>query len=256
MKQVNLRGRFYGTVMRSVVMLLVLILFLVLIPQAIILENQKFIINHTSATGVDVAKVLISFGIVGVLLYFAYSSETQLPKTTKDTKFRWMGLIVSSVVHIAVIFIAYSYLLQFAINRGQINQVFNAIFLVLLCVPVFRGGGALYKTINLFIAEAESKFGEADKLIKCSQCDMSNSPSAKFCENCGNKLSWTLEVQKSIVCDRCEYENDSSAKFCANCGNKFSNITNRLQAITCRQCGAENGANVKFCNKCATDLSS
>lgn len=257
MKQDNLKGKFYGNAARSVVILLVLILFLALAPQAIMLQNQTVFtnsINKIKVTGVDVATVLISFGIMGVLLYFAYTAETQLPKINKGTKYAWLGLIISSVVHITVIFIAYMYLLEFVTDRfGKVNQIFNAISLILLCVPLYRGGSALFKTIDLFTKDVERAFGGSSQMIRCQQCDTENDPNVKFCANCGNKLQVPTEVQKTIACNQCGKENDASAKFCDNCGNKFSHAQ---QPATCPQCGAENGANVKFCNKCGTGLTS
>jgi DNA-directed RNA polymerase subunit M/transcription elongation factor TFIIS len=255
MKQDNLKGKFYGNVVRSVVILLVLILFLALVPQAIMLQNQTVFtnsINKIKVTGVDVATVLISFGIMGVLLYFAYTTETQLPRINKGTKYAWLGLIISSVVHIVVIFIAYMYLLEFVTDRfGKVNQVFNAISLILLCVPLYRGGSALFKTIDLFTKDVERAFGAPNQMLKCQKCDMENDPNVKFCANCGNKLQAPVEIQKTIACNQCGKENDASAKFCDDCGNKLAHTQ---QPVICPHCGAENGGNVKFCNKCGTGL--
>jgi hypothetical protein len=253
MKQVNLKGKYYGNTVRSVFILLVLILFLALVPQAIMLKNQIVVINKENVTGVEIAKVLISFGIVGVLLYFAYISETQLPKINRGTKYVWLGLIISSVVHIAVIFIAYMYLVQFVTDRlGKVDQIFNATSLVLLCIPLYRGGGALFKTIELFTKDVEKAFDGINQSIRCHQCDTENDPFVKFCANCGSKLQSPEELRQTIVCNQCGKVNAASAQFCDNCGNNFASG----QVVACPQCGAGNGANVKFCNKCGTGLTS
>lgn len=189
---------------------------------------------------------------MGVLLYFAYITETQLPRINKGTKYAWLGLIISSVVHIVVIFIAYMYLLEFVTDRlGKVNQVFNAISLILLCVPLYRGGSALFKTIDLFTKDVERAFGAPSQMLKCQKCDMENDPNVKFCANCGNKLQAPVEIQKTIACNQCGKENDASAKFCDDCGNKLAHAQ---QPVICPHCGAENGGNVKFCSKCGTGL--
>lgn len=54
-----------------------------------------------------------------------------------------------------------------------------------------------------------------EKNLFCSQCGNKLKPSAKFCENCGEKVS------KTNICSNCGMENSSSAKFCENCGNKL-----------------------------------
>jgi Double zinc ribbon len=46
--------------------------------------------------------------------------------------------------------------------------------------------------------------------MKCSKCQFENSPSAKFCVECGGKLA--------IVCQNCTTSNHPNHKFCSNCG--------------------------------------
>ena len=49
--------------------------------------------------------------------------------------------------------------------------------------------------------------------IKCPKCGFVNPPGAKFCMNCGAKLT--------KKCPKCGYENPPNAKFCLNCGAKL-----------------------------------
>ena len=121
MAQANLKGKFYGSAMRSVITVVILSLLLAVVSQVTILKNQTFDINDTLVNGVDAAKVLLSLIIVGVLLNFAYVCETLFPRIV-ERRFKHVGLIISSALHIAVIFIAYSYLVHFATDdMGNVN---------------------------------------------------------------------------------------------------------------------------------------
>lgn len=48
----------------------------------------------------------------------------------------------------------------------------------------------------------------------CPNCHTALLADAKFCFNCGEKLS-------GKICSKCHFENVNGAKFCANCGEKF-----------------------------------
>ncbi len=52
--------------------------------------------------------------------------------------------------------------------------------------------------------------------IRCPQCGTANPADAKFCNNCGAKLSGTIK------CPTCGTENPPGAKFCSNDGTKLS----------------------------------
>jgi hypothetical protein len=148
MKELNLRKKkFYSATMRSFILLVVLFILLAVSEDIKMLQNQKIILNkgelnQTIITGVSIAKALLTLFIVSILLNFAYVAETQLPFII--SKIPQSGLVVSSAVHIGVIFIAYFNLLEVATERNTVNQVFNAVFLLLLCIPLFSGGKALY----------------------------------------------------------------------------------------------------------------
>jgi len=245
MKQINLRQNFYSSIIRSVLILLALILLLVLAPQATMLHNQKLTINDTTVSGVEIARVLISLFIVSILLNFAYVCETLLPKIV-ERRFKHGGLVISSALHIAVIFIAYSYLVHFATDdTGNVNQVFNASFLLLLCIPLIRGGIAINGLIKDLTGTLETNS------IKCDNCGANNDQLAKFCKDCGKPLSSIPSSPVTVICNKCGLENDASSKFCANCG---SVLPTKSQYIICPQCGAENKQGAKYCIDCGSAL--
>lgn len=53
------------------------------------------------------------------------------------------------------------------------------------------------------------------KSVFCPECGQELSADAKFCNNCGRKISGTK------VCPECKTENNASAKFCQNCGTRI-----------------------------------
>jgi hypothetical protein len=253
MKSINLKGKFWAAAMRSASTVILLILFLLLAPQVDILKNQHVVINNTIKTGVEVARVLISLIIVGVLLNFAYISESQLPQIIP---YKPVGLIIASVIHIIVIFVAYYYLLPFAKDRlGNVNQIFNIIFLIMLCVPLYRGGVALNKLIGEIANKAvEPLHSSIDRSLKCEGCGVENDdPSAKFCKNCGKLLSLPQVSFLPVVCNNCNYKNEPSAKFCANCGFSLLDVPVKPQITKCLQCDAEIKLGTKYCPGCGTE---
>ena len=233
MKELNLRKKkFYSATMRSFILLVVLFILLAVSEDIKMLQNQKIILNkgelnQSIITGVHIAKALLTLFIVGILFNFAYVAETQLPFII--AKVPQSGLVISSAVHIGVIFIAYINLLEVATERNGVNQVFNAVFLLLLCVPLFRGGKALYEGIDRFANETTKVFDES--------------------KSSNNNTS------QSIVCKNCSTENDISAKHCIECGYNLQEIKNTQQFILCPQCGEKNQPNAKHCNECGTNLS-
>lgn len=56
--------------------------------------------------------------------------------------------------------------------------------------------------------------------MKCVKCGNENSPNAKFCCGCGNKLEGIEQVTigSSNKCSKCGHVNESSKKFCPKCG--------------------------------------
>ncbi|HEX9075900.1 MAG TPA: zinc-ribbon domain-containing protein, partial [Anaerolineae bacterium] len=61
-----------------------------------------------------------------------------------------------------------------------------------------------------------AKPAPAAATTKCPNCGTENPADAKFCNNCGTKLTG------SIKCPTCGTENPPGAKFCSNDGTKLS----------------------------------
>ncbi|MBV6400476.1 MAG: hypothetical protein CNIPEHKO_00763 [Anaerolineales bacterium] len=233
MKELNLRKKkFYGATMRSFILLVVLFILLAVSADIKMLQNQKIVLNkgelnQSILTGVHIAKALLTLLIVGILFNFAYVAEAQLPFII--TKVPQSGLIISSAVHIGVIFIAYINLLEVATERNGVNQVFNAVFLLLLCIPLFRGGKALYEGIDRLANETTKVFDESkppinsfSQSIVCKNCNTDNDISAKHCIECGYSLQEMKEPQQFILCPQCGEKNQPSAKHCGECGTNLT----------------------------------
>ncbi len=208
MKEINIRKKkFYSSAIHSFILLVVLLILLAI-------------------TDVNIAKALLTLLIVGILLNFAYIAEIQLPFIIP--KIPQSGLIISSAVHIFVIFITYINLLEVVTEKNAIKQVFNAVFLLLLCIPLLRGGKALYEGIDSFSNQAVKVFDESKPSIN--------------------------NTSQSIVCKNCAAENDISAKHCIVCGYSIQEPKIIQQFILCPQCGTTNNLNAKHCVECGTNL--
>jgi hypothetical protein len=63
-----------------------------------------------------------------------------------------------------------------------------------------------------------------------------------------------------MICPKCRTENEPGARFCANCGSKLTlprTAVNRARAtrkLICPNCGQENPAGSTFCESCGTKL--
>lgn len=240
------RRNLYASLMRSTVILIVLVFLLVLSPQIPILINQKFVISEKYVTGVEIVRILITLVITAVLLNLAYVLETQFPKLAN---YKNAGNLFASTIHIIVIFLSYYYLSPFTMSEtGEVNQFFNAAFLILLCVPLYRGGVSLYKTID-DVAKRTTESIE-NLPIKCS-CGQINEAGAKYCASCG-KLLRQIEEVPAIICDSCGKQNSLSTKFCSNCGAKL--INKEQVATICPQCETPNKLSAKHCKECGTEL--
>jgi ribosomal protein L32 len=66
------------------------------------------------------------------------------------------------------------------------------------------------------------------------------------------QVDWTGEVnveQKQMaLCPHCNAETAPSAKFCDNCGQKLT------MPVACPKCGAESERGTKFCPECGTNI--
>ena len=56
--------------------------------------------------------------------------------------------------------------------------------------------------------------------MQCVKCGSENSPNAKFCRGCGNKLEVIEQVTtgSSVKCSKCGHANESGKKYCPKCG--------------------------------------
>ena len=57
--------------------------------------------------------------------------------------------------------------------------------------------------------------------MKCPKCQFENAESAKFCNECGNRLE--------VVCPACSKVNKSGSKFCNGCGHKLDEPLSKTQ---------------------------
>lgn len=183
MKELNLRKKkLYSSAIRTLIWLVVLLILLAI-------------------TDINIAKAVLALLIVGILFNFAYVAETQLPFIA--AKVPQSGLVISSAVHIFVIFITYINLLEVVTENNALKQVFNVVFLLLLCIPLFRGGKAFYEGIDSFTNQAvkvldESKPSLSLNLLVCPQCGTENNLNARYCIECGTNLKKTTTEKESI----------------------------------------------------------
>ncbi len=81
--------------------------------------------------------------------------------------------------------------------------------------------------------------------VSCAKCGTPLPQNAKFCLNCGEKVS-AQPAASSIVCPKCGAQLPSGAKFCIECGASL------IQK--CPNCGKELQAGAKFCLECGTKI--
>jgi membrane protease subunit (stomatin/prohibitin family) len=72
--------------------------------------------------------------------------------------------------------------------------------------------GAMTNAMNQSKNEAD---GETQP--KCPKCGAANLATAKFCNECGNKMAM---AEQTIACAKCGAQMPSGAKFCNECGTK------------------------------------
>lgn len=82
--------------------------------------------------------------------------------------------------------------------------------------------------------------GGAAGTVACPNCGKQNTPTAKFCADCGGKM----EVAK-VPCVKCGAQLREGAKFCSECGSS-------QEKAKCANCQAELAAGAKFCPECGT----
>ena len=100
-------------------------------------------------------------------------------------------------------------------------------------------GGAMNDALNQTAAPAPV-LSEA----KCAKCGAALPPNAKFCLECGEKVSPAIP-ENMTVCPQCG-NTVPKGKFCPECGYRF--------VTTCPQCGKETIPGAKFCLECGQKL--
>ena len=86
--------------------------------------------------------------------------------------------------------------------------------------------------------------GAGAATVKCPKCNASNSPAAKFCNDCGEKME---VASQTVPCVKCGSALPAGAKFCNQCGAK-------QEKAKCPNCQAEVAPGAKFCNECGTKI--
>jgi membrane protease subunit (stomatin/prohibitin family) len=100
-------------------------------------------------------------------------------------------------------------------------------------------GGSLN---NTFANEQSPKNQTNQPNGKLCTCGHENLADAKFCINCGSKIT-----EEKIVCDNCKAENTKNSNYCSSCGSN-------LGEKTCPDCNTLNPYNAKFCTDCGSNL--
>lgn len=104
------------------------------------------------------------------------------------------------------------------------------------------GAGGGMAIGNTFAQTAGTVMHNAVGGPSCKACGHANEVGAKFCGNCGDKLS-----KEQIECYSCQTLVDEDAKFCSNCGSS-------MMSKPCPGCNKENKPGTKFCAECGTKL--
>ena len=92
--------------------------------------------------------------------------------------------------------------------------------------------------------------------MKCTECGLYASPSAKFCEECGGDV----KIDESIIkeCPECSKKLKSTAKFCTGCRFSFENVTKKIICEGKREddtkCNRELSPSDRICSRCGTRL--
>lgn len=99
---------------------------------------------------------------------------------------------------------------------------------------------------NIASAQGQAKAETAEKVaqkseakILCPKCGKTNTPSAKFCLECGAKLQQ--------ACPKCNAVLTPGQKFCGSCGEKLGEA-----GKVCSNCKKEIPAGSQFCSECGT----
>lgn len=84
-----------------------------------------------------------------------------------------------------------------------------------------------------------------EQKVPCPHCQTLNSPTAKFCGQCGQSVQ-----KQQVPCISCQSLIDENAKFCGECG------TEQVKEKSCPSCEAVNAPTAKFCGECGSSFAS
>jgi membrane protease subunit (stomatin/prohibitin family) len=107
--------------------------------------------------------------------------------------------------------------------------------------------GAMANAINPSQHQSgQASSGGGSATNKCPKCGAANSPSSKFCNDCGTKIE---AAAQEVPCVKCGSQLHAGAKFCSQCGAK-----QEQEKQKCPNCQAEAAPGAKFCNECGTKI--
>ena len=104
----------------------------------------------------------------------------------------------------------------------------------------FAVGGQMANAFGAGQPAGQQAGGGAAATVPCPSCGKGNTPSAKFCADCGTKM----EVAQ-VPCVKCGAKLREGAKFCSECGST-------QEKVKCSNCEAELAPGAKFCAECGT----
>lgn len=104
----------------------------------------------------------------------------------------------------------------------------------------FAVGGQMANAFGVGQPGTQGAGGAAAATVACPACGKPNSPTAKFCADCGGKM----EVAQ-VPCVKCGAKLREGAKFCSECGSS-------QEKQKCSNCQAELAPGAKFCAECGT----
>jgi membrane protease subunit (stomatin/prohibitin family) len=79
----------------------------------------------------------------------------------------------------------------------------------------FAMPGMINQAMQASAAQASAPAAGAAATVACPKCGSKNTPTAKFCNDCGAPMTQTT------ACPNCKAQNPAGAKYCAECGTKL-----------------------------------
>ena len=106
-------------------------------------------------------------------------------------------------------------------------------------------GGMMSNTVNQAMGQKQSGNPTASvQEIKCAKCGAKLQSNAKFCLECGEKVTPPL-AENEMICPKCGAK-VAKGKFCFECGAPLS--------PKCPNCGKDIPGEAKFCLECGTKI--